>query len=110
MPADIRGFFGPKGGQTASKNQERTPAKTPTQPPTPSKDSRKRKSIDLDDDDDEDTVYPAARTKGSRKSRKIVEDILETAGADCTDDIEDDGESDISPSVVRRQWDEDDTF
>lgn len=35
-----------------------------------------------------------------------------TAGADATDEIEGDGEhwEEPSPSVVRKAWDEDDTF
>ena len=76
MPPDIRGFFGPKRGQSASNSQEKHPIRTPTKPPTPAKESRKRKSVALDDDDDddEDDVFPAAKTRSSRKSRKIVDD------------------------------------
>ena len=87
MPSDIRGFFGPKGGQPASNSQEKYPIRTPTKPLTPAKESRKRKSVALDEDDDEDEVFPAAKTRNSRKSRKIVDD----------DDDEDDIAPDPSP-------------
>ena len=86
MPSDIRGFFGPKGGQSVSNSQEKYPIRTPTKPPTPAKESRKRKSVALDEDDDEDEVLPAAKTRKSRKSRKIVDD-----------DDDDDDEDDIAP-------------
>lgn len=53
------------------------------------------------------------QTPAREASKKIVDDLLLTAGADATDDIEadDDGFEDPSPSVVRRAYDvEDDTF
>jgi DASH complex subunit ASK1 len=52
------------------------------------------------------------QTPAREASRKIVEDLLMTAGADATDEIEGDGEhwEEPSPSVVRKGWDEDDTF
>lgn len=52
------------------------------------------------------------QTPAREASRKIVEDLLMTAGADATDEIEGDGEhwEEPSPSVVRKAWDEDDTF
>jgi DASH complex subunit ASK1 len=53
------------------------------------------------------------QTPAREASRKIVEDLLLTAGADATDDIEAEGEGleEASPSVVRRAFDvEDDTF
>jgi len=52
------------------------------------------------------------QTPAREASRKIVDDLLLTAGADATDEIEgDDGYfEEPSPSVVRKSWDEDDTF
>lgn len=56
------------------------------------------------------------QTPAREASKRIVEDLLLTAGADATDEIEGgDGEeldfSEPSPSVVKRAWmDEDDTF
>lgn len=55
------------------------------------------------------------QTPAREASRKIVEDLLLTAGADATDEIEGDegfgGAEEPSPSVVRRGWEvEDDTF
>lgn len=52
------------------------------------------------------------QTPAREASRKIVEDLLMTAGADATDDIEGEGGylEEPSPSVVRKGWDEDDTF
>ncbi|KAF2723323.1 hypothetical protein K431DRAFT_283129 [Polychaeton citri CBS 116435] len=53
------------------------------------------------------------QTPAREASRKIVEDLLLTAGADGTTDIEAEGEGveEPSPSVVRRGWEmEDDTF
>jgi len=54
------------------------------------------------------------RTPAREASRKIVEDLLLTAGADATDEIEGEdleGEEEPSPSVVRRAFDVDeDTF
>lgn len=54
------------------------------------------------------------QTPAREASKRIVEDLLLTAGADNTDDIEGaDDEIDFSepsPSVVKRVWDEDDTF
>lgn len=57
------------------------------------------------------------QTPAREASRKIVEDLLLTAGADATDEIEGNGEDgegfveEPSPSVVRRGWEvEDDTF
>ena len=52
------------------------------------------------------------QTPAREASRKIVDDLLQTAGADATDEIEgEDGYfEEPSPSVVRKGWDEDDTF
>ncbi|KAL1585523.1 hypothetical protein WHR41_05640 [Cladosporium halotolerans] len=54
------------------------------------------------------------QTPAREASRKIVEDLLLTAGADATDEIEGQEESGFveepSPSVVRKAWEEDDTF
>lgn len=54
------------------------------------------------------------QTPAREASKRIVEDLLLTAGADNTDDIEAaDDEIDFSepsPSVVKRAWDGDDTF
>jgi DASH complex subunit ASK1 len=55
------------------------------------------------------------QTPAREASKRIVEDLLLTAGADNTDEIEgEDDEIDLSepsPSVVRRVWEgEDDTF
>lgn len=85
-----------------------------------------------DDDDNDDDAFgmsppktmqfhvPQSRlmqTPAREASKKIVEDLLLTAGAEDTDEIErgDEGEeidfSEPSPSVVKRAWmDEDDTF
>ena len=83
------------------------------------------------DDEDEDDAFgmsppktmqfhvPQSRlmqTPAREASKRIVEDLLLTAGADATDEIEGDGGEEIdftepSPSVVKRAWmDEDDTF
>ena len=72
MPPDIRGFFGPKGRQTNTKGQDKSPAKIPVR--TPVKESRKRKSVELDDDDEEDVIASKGKRASSRKSRKIIED------------------------------------
>ncbi|KAL2037960.1 hypothetical protein N7G274_009179 [Stereocaulon virgatum] len=45
------------------------------------------------------------RTPAREASKRIVEDLLLTAGGNVTDDLEDD-----SPSVVRRTWGDEDTF
>lgn len=53
------------------------------------------------------------QTPAREASKRIVEDLLLTAGADATDDIEDDDyEFEIpSPSVVKPGWEiDDDTF
>jgi len=53
------------------------------------------------------------QTPAREASRKIVEDLLLTAGADATDEIEveEEGVEEASPSVVRRAYDvDDDTF
>jgi DASH complex subunit ASK1 len=52
------------------------------------------------------------QTPAREASRKIVEDLLLTAGADATDEIEGEGGEweEPSPSVVRKGWDVDDTF
>lgn len=81
---------------------------------------------DSDDDDDLGDMSPPktmqfhvpqsrlVQTPAREASRKIVDDLLLTAGADATDDIEGDdgsGFEDPSPSVVKRAFDvEDDTF
>lgn len=74
-----------------------------------------------DSDSDEDGAFsppktmqfhvPQSRllqTPAREASKKIVDDLLATAGADMTDDIEEEDVPEISPSVVRRKWDEDD--
>lgn len=77
-----------------------------------------------DSDDDEDHLglsppktmqfhIPQSRllqTPAREASRIIVDDLLATAGADRTDEIEEDDVPEISPSVVRRKWEDDDTF
>jgi len=77
-----------------------------------------------DDDDDSFVMSPPKtmqfhvpqsrllQTPAREASRKIVDDLLQTAGADATDEIEgEDGYfEEPSPSVVRKGWDEDDTF
>lgn len=54
------------------------------------------------------------QTPAREASRKIVEDLLKSAGADATDEIEYEDENERveapSPSVVRRGFEEDDTF
>ncbi|CAD0111317.1 unnamed protein product [Aureobasidium uvarum] len=50
------------------------------------------------------------QTPAREASRIIVDDLLATAGADRTESIEGDSVPDISPSLVRRKWDDDDTF
>jgi len=93
--------------------------------------SRSRPShifVDDDSDDDDDSLggmsppktmqfhVPQSRlvqTPAREASRRIVEDLLLTAGADATDEIEGDefGEEEASPSVVRRAFNVgDDTF
>lgn len=91
--------------------------------------ARTRASNMFDDSDEEDSLaefsppktmqfhVPQSRlvqTPAREASKKIVDDLLLTAGADATDDIEgDDGfEFEIpSPSVVRQHYDiDDDTF
>lgn len=87
---------------------------------------RTRASHIFDDSDDDDLEFsppktmqfhiPQSRlvqTPAREASKKIVDDLLLTAGADATDDIEGEGEEfeDPSPSVVRRAYDvDDDTF
>lgn len=92
--------------------------------------AKERTHVFSDDEDTEDGLLdmsppktmqfhvPQSRlmqTPAREASKRIVEDLLLTAGADNTDDIEG-GEDDIdlsepSPSVVRRVWEgEDDTF
>ncbi|KAK4544513.1 hypothetical protein LTR36_004085 [Oleoguttula mirabilis] len=79
---------------------------------------------DSDDDDELDMSPPKTmqfhvpqsrlmQTPAREASRRIVEDLLLTAGADATDDIEAEGDGleEASPSVVRRAYDvDDDTF
>ncbi|KAF2467364.1 uncharacterized protein BDR25DRAFT_267537 [Lindgomyces ingoldianus] len=48
------------------------------------------------------------QTPAREASKRIVEDLLMTAGGDITSDFE--GEEDDSPSIVRRQVDLDDSF
>jgi DASH complex subunit ASK1 len=48
------------------------------------------------------------QTPAREASRIIVDDLLATAGADRTESIEGDSIPDISPSLVRRKWDDDD--
>lgn len=52
------------------------------------------------------------QTPAREASRKIVDDLLLTAGADATDDIEGDFELDLnpSPSVIKRIDMDEDTF
>ena len=54
------------------------------------------------------------QTPAREASRQIVNDLLLTAGAEATDEIEGigDGEyvEEVSPSVVKRAWEDDDTF
>lgn len=50
------------------------------------------------------------QTPAREASRIIVDDLLATAGADRTESIEGDSVPEISPSLVRRKWDDDDTF
>ncbi|GAB7337154.1 hypothetical protein MBLNU457_g2547t1 [Dothideomycetes sp. NU457] len=80
-----------------------------------------------DSDSDEDDAFgmsppktmqfavPQSRllqTPAREASRRIVEELLMTAGAEATDEIEGVGEGpeEPSPSVVRRAWEDDDTF
>lgn len=50
------------------------------------------------------------QTPAREASKQIVEDLLRTAGAEDTDEIEGVGMEEESPSLVRRKWDDDDTF
>jgi len=54
------------------------------------------------------------QTPAREASRRIVDDLLMTAGAEATDEIEGIGQEarpeEPSPSVVRRAWEDDDTF
>ncbi|KAM0712488.1 hypothetical protein Q7P37_011585 [Cladosporium fusiforme] len=88
--------------------------------------SRLFSAADSDSDDDDMAMSPPKtmqfhvpqsrllQTPAREASRKIVEDLLLTAGADATDEIEgEDGDGYLeepSPSVVRKGWEEDDTF
>ncbi|KAK4553729.1 DASH complex subunit ask1 [Recurvomyces mirabilis] len=89
--------------------------------------SKERTSYTFNDDSDEEELemsppktmqfhVPQSRlmqTPAREASRKIVEDLLLTAGADATDEIEADGEGleEASPSVIRLAFDvDDDTF
>lgn len=76
---------------------------------------------DSDDDDDLGISPPKTmqfhvpqsrllQTPAREASKKIVDDLLATAGADRTDEIEDDDMPEMSPSVVKRRWNDDDTF
>jgi DASH complex subunit ASK1 len=109
-----------------------SPAKTPRTPgvsvQTPGKGKQlfsatKTKGVfDSDDDEDEDDAgfsppktmqfhIPQSRllqTPAREASKRIVEDLLLTAGGDITDDTG--GFDEDSPSVVRRQVDLDDSF
>ncbi|KAF2207745.1 hypothetical protein CERZMDRAFT_114940 [Cercospora zeae-maydis SCOH1-5] len=95
---------------------------------TASKDRTRASHMFEDSDEDEDFLVeisppktmqfhvPQSRlvqTPAREASKKIVDDLLLTAGADATDDIEDDDfEFEVpSPSVVRQGWQmDDDTF
>lgn len=52
------------------------------------------------------------QTPAREASKKIVADLLMTAGAEATDEIEfdDEGVEEPSPSVIKRGFEEDDTF
>ncbi|KAK6002380.1 hypothetical protein QM012_002018 [Aureobasidium pullulans] len=90
---------------------------------TDTKDRTTRTLWDQDSDSDDDfTISPPKtmqfhipqsrlmQTPAREASRIIVDDLLATAGADRTESIEGDSVPDISPSLVRRKWDDDDTF
>lgn len=108
----------PKTGQPGS-------AGIPSQ--QPSRDLGYTLNNDFDDEEDDDSLemsppktlqfhVPQSRllqTPAREASRRIVEDLLLTAGADATDEIEGDefGEEEASPSVVRGAFHGDeDTF
>ena len=93
-------------------------------PPSASNRTSRLFAADSSDEDDSFVMSPPKtmqfhvpqsrllQTPAREASRKIVEDLLMTAGADATDEIEGDAEhwEEPSPSVVRKAWDEDDTF
>lgn len=93
-------------------------------PPTATNRTSRLFAADSSDEDDSFVMSPPKtmqfhvpqsrllQTPAREASRKIVEDLLMTAGADATDEIEGDGGylEEPSPSVVRKGWDEDDTF
>ncbi|KAL1305355.1 hypothetical protein AAFC00_002251 [Neodothiora populina] len=90
------------------------------------KNATSRTLWDFDSDDDDDDLgasppktmqfhIPQSRllqTPAREASKLIIDDLLATAGADRTDEIEgpDYDVPEMSPSVVRRKWDDDDTF
>ncbi|KAI5250136.1 hypothetical protein E4T42_05015 [Aureobasidium subglaciale] len=91
---------------------------------TDTKDKTTRTLWESDSDDDFSISPPKTmqfhvpqsrlmQTPAREASRIIVDDLLATAGADRTESIEGDSVPDISPSLVRRKWDDDeddDTF
>lgn len=119
---------GKKSGFTAPKTSTGMQLFSPQDKAYAETRDRTRMSNLFDDSDDDDLVgisppktmqfhVPQSRlvqTPAREASKKIVDDLLLTAGADATDEIEGDEEFDFeepSPSVVRRAYDvEDDTF
>ncbi|KAF2160801.1 hypothetical protein M409DRAFT_70131 [Zasmidium cellare ATCC 36951] len=120
---------GKKGGLAVPKTSTGMELFSPQDKAYASTKDRTRASAFFDESDEDDDLpemsppktmqfhLPQSRlmqTPAREASKKIVDDLLLTAGADATDDIE--GEDDIgfddpSPSVVRRAYDvEDDTF
>ena len=88
---------------------------------TDTKDKTSRTLWDQESDSDDDfSISPPKtmqfhipqsrlmQTPAREASRIIVDDLLATAGADRTESIEGDSVPDISPSLVRRKWDDDD--
>lgn len=120
---------GKKGGLAAPKTSTGVELFSPQDKAYTSTRDRTRASAFFDDSDEDDDLaemsppktmqfhLPQSRlmqTPAREASKRIVDDLLLTAGADATDDIEGDddiGFDDPSPSVVRRAYDvEDDTF
>jgi DASH complex subunit ASK1 len=111
----------PSNNQTARMTSTGRPLSSP---PSARNRASRLFQADFSDEDDSFVMSPPKtmqfhvpqsrllQTPAREASRKIVDDLLLTAGADATDEIEgEDGYlEEPSPSVVRKGWDEDDTF
>lgn len=124
-------LFSPAPASTKRRPEPRTPGisvQTPGKAYTTSTgralytDNATRTLMFESESEDEDVVSPPKtmqfhvpqsrlmQTPAREASKMIVQDLLMTAGADATDEIEGVGEEEESPSIVRRKYDDDDTF